>query len=471
MFRQVHQELRWNELSDKQRSETSIALQSPYIVDFFADLDRLNEGTTRAGVRQYLLLLLTRGELRLRSPFDGTSISSNSSFITSEKHCIMGFVNTPGIVLVISDLGAGFPISSVAFIQGGTLVHLTSAPWVIGLSRLHSIECGTIGARSPPYISHISIVVGDANFAHHAWNQLSAISDLLRVDLISKINRILVTHEPLGRIQSIFPELPSTSIIRVPDSCLEGQNEPGSMIVPVGSRLLTEEVVQRIHAVASGGHVNIRPRSSPESPTLWMSVRTRGRTPVNQVDLLTAVGTEFLRVCPNGSLIIDGHSTPMDLREENIYDVEMVAETVLCDKEVVDTVGSRIQSVLGSSSIGRIVKAVGLSVLQSIDLASTATFYFCHHGTVQHKIGWFTSCRGIIHSSRKVISMMPEDWVKAQSAVAVRPIYLDGNLVVDVPYDTADARMSSLFLDNYIVLQCDAVAQFVAAKALEYSPS
>jgi hypothetical protein len=48
----------------------------------------------------------------------------------------------------------------------------------------------------------------------------------------------------------------------------------------------------------------------------------------------------------------------------------------------------------------RIVNVGGLGVLDTITLAQLADAYFCHAGTVQHKIGWTANRPGLIHGNR-----------------------------------------------------------------------
>ena len=51
-----------------------------------------------------------------------------------------------------------------------------------------------------------------------------------------------------------------------------------------------------------------------------------------------------------------------------------------------------------------------LSKTSLIATAALATCYFCHVGTVQHKIGWTTSVPGMIHANRRIISGKSAVW-------------------------------------------------------------
>jgi hypothetical protein len=69
-------------------------------------------------------------------------------------------------------------------------------------------------------------------------------------------------------------------------------------------------------------------------------------------------------------------------------------------------------------------------------LSRCANVYFCHHGTVQHKIGWFTPVPGVVHCNRAMLAATPAVWVAAQSEIAVPPLYLSPDIIGDAD-DTA----------------------------------
>ena len=467
MFEDTTNEIVLNELDQGETSELAVRLHAPFLADLLHDVHQLNETLYEGCIRRYLSNLLTKGELKVKSPYISRYELALSSYITRDKLCILRFECNPSFLLVISDLGRGFPISSIVLLKTGTLLHLTSTPWVITLSRLKNIDRSMMFSALSPLPRKVSLVVGDANFAHHAWNQLSAVDVLIRTYAHSRVDKIIATHEPLGPLQVLFPELKDNLVIRVPDSRLELENTPASLVVPVGSRVITRALSKRISAYASthndvGRHMHIKQR-----PTLWMSVRTRSRTPTNQVELLTTVGRAFLDAFPTGRLVIDGHSLPMDFPDGDVYDTRAVQCTVNNDRELAAKVIRLIGAEIDRRLEDILINAVGLPIIASIHLASIATFYFCHHGTTQHKIGWFTSCPGIVHGNRRVIMSRPEGWVKAQSAIASQPTYIDENLVSDVESDLPDAKTHSLYAENYTVLSCQTVADLVVSKAAE----
>ena len=55
-----------------------------------------------------------------------------------------------------------------------------------------------------PAVGPVNLVLGHPNFAHHAWNQLSALEEMVRSDLPDGI-QMVTTHQPFGPIQKINP--------------------------------------------------------------------------------------------------------------------------------------------------------------------------------------------------------------------------------------------------------------------------
>ena len=112
---------------------------------------------------------------------------------------------------------------------------------------------------------------------------------------------------------------------------------------------------------------------------------------------------------------------------------------------------------------------MGLSLLESIDLSALAQFYFCHHGTVQHKIGWIAGCPGVVHSNRRVLEQSPGAWVEAQAPGTPRPIYIPADYVRDAPPIPGGADGQASDPSNYRIVDVPGVVDFVM-RELEKAP-
>ena len=290
-------------------------------------------------------------------------------------------------------------------------------------------------------------VIGHQNFAHYASNQLPAVALLPRLGVGGNVT-LLETYRPLGAIRSLFPEL-DLEVTQVAAGALENVNKPGLLIVPLGSLRLTKDIRDRVlrHAEARLGPqtISIIKKVNRTQPCLWVSVRTVNRTASNQHELLLALCRRFLREYGAAHVIIDGHSLPADFAlDEGAADSR---DVVAADLAVARAIKQELD-VDGEQE--RVHLAVGLSILETLFLGHLANFYFCHYGTIQHKIGWFHSCAGVIHSNSALLEAAYP--VALRSEVAVPPVYLPPETVVDESPDTSgDERQLALKHNGYFV--------------------
>jgi hypothetical protein len=116
-----------------------------------------------------------------------------------DKTVAFSFPNEPTLLLGIGDLSQGFPISAALLTDRGLLLGLVATDW--GFSERHLPNLASviqaIGWAPAPAMGQLNLVLGDSNFAHHAWNQLSALEELVQDDLPDNV-RMISTHQPLG---------------------------------------------------------------------------------------------------------------------------------------------------------------------------------------------------------------------------------------------------------------------------------
>jgi hypothetical protein len=445
-------------LSEPQIALVAAELRMPFLADFLASISRLQAFLPGSNVRTYLHDLLLNRSFRIISPCSGHPLDSGSSMVLWFKTVVFSFPEEPTILLAIGDLGLGFPICSALIVDRGLLLTLTENDW--GFSEKHLPELtGLIHSTSwrPDRASGpINLVMGEPNFAHHAWNQLSVLEDLIREDMPRDM-RILVTHEPLGPVQEIFPELSSWPILKVQGDELKSSNAPGALFVPVGGQRISTRLTTRLMGFFEG-------RASPKcqairaalsltsGPVFWVSIRTNNRTLTNQHEMLVALSREFLQAAPNGAIIIDGFSLPDDLDSYTPYYKEHAQTALSADLAAADAICRALDYT------EKIYVAAGLKVADSILLGRRASIYFCHHGTVQHKVGWFSQVPGMVHTNQALLKRGPAEWVAAQSEMAVPPKYISCEIVSDADMSVgANHELGSLLNQgNYTIIDVPA---------------
>jgi hypothetical protein len=136
-------------------------------------------------------------------------------------------------------------------------------------------------------------------------------------------------------------------------------------------------------------------------PRVWISVRQGSRTPDNQAEFLAAVIAAILRANPDASFVLDGFSFPVGFSTDSRIGRwrALFRERAAIDKKLVDSLLCRIEDAHGCRIRGRFCSTTGLDVLDAMCVASFCTFYVCHAGTLQHKIGWIHDIPGLVHTS------------------------------------------------------------------------
>jgi hypothetical protein len=186
-------------------------------------------------------------------------------------------------------------------------------------------------------------------------------------------------------------------------------------------------------------------------------VRTRNRTLDNQVELLAAIANSLIAKHPGCELVIDGHTLAED-NERLITDMHDRSnrEIAKSDKRVTNQIIARL-----SLERGKVFATAGKSTLHAIALAQHVDCYICHHGTVQHKIGWFTSAPGVVHCNRELTEAGPAESVAQQSEGATVPTYFPLDMIVDAGSDERDPVMQALSHGNYRIDDIPEACAFV----------
>jgi hypothetical protein len=104
-----------------------------------------------------------------------------------------------------------------------------------------------------------------------------------------------------------------------------------------------------------------------------------------------------------------------------------------------------------------VVNLIGLKLTESIYWMQAAHFYLTPHGTIQHKIGWFTSIPDVVHCGENLRTEVETNnhyatFKAAEGAVA--PCYVFGDVVRDDNIDSrGDMYMYSYDVDRGKILE------------------
>ncbi len=433
-------------------------LDIPFLVPVVQDLHARQSLPSELTGRAYQRELISKGTFETRSPWTSALVAARQSIILHDKSVYYWFAEDADFLLCAGTLGEGTPINGIFFPSRNLLVNLGHEFWGASATQLQrALELGQRVFAGPGTGSEVIVVTGHPSFAHHIWNQLGALDALATDELCRPLAlTILVTHEPLGPLTAMFAERGEWAISYCPEHELEQRNRPGVLWVPLGGARVTRAALARLF-----GHIRPVENSwlkSSDGPRIWISLRTRNRTPVNQVEFVVNLARTLGERFPGCVIVLDGHSFAEDYGRAAALGDRSHFEFVGADSWIAQEIISRA---VGCPGV-QFIDAVGLKITRSLALARTCDFYVCHHGTVQHKIGWFTDVPGVAHCNRGMLELHPGGAVASQVEGGVAPHYFPPEFVRDEAAPDPSTMHAALMHDNYEILDLPRACEFVA---------
>ncbi len=242
-----------------------------------------------------------------------------------------------------------------------------------------------------------ALLIGGGHFAHHAWNELSALQRLADNNLIQEIEQLFVFSESLGPIHEIFPEINPGKIKKTGnDQLIDMVLSDNILLVPVGDKTMNKVLRDRILGLACRMadpdlKKNMSRFCEKRFPVLWITIKPDSRTMTNQAAAIENVLFEIQKRHKALAVIFDGFSLPYKQRAG-----QTDAERKHIEK--VNVLLSRVRDKLAERHIPSITLS-GKPLCDALFAAQYADIYLSHAGTIQHKIGWFSEASGIVHSN------------------------------------------------------------------------
>lgn len=396
-------------------------------------------------------------------------ISSGESLLIDEV-IFYRFPAEPNLLLASphSKMGEGYPIAAIVCLAERIVIRLGDATWGVQSASVDKVRrmLNDPQWQETRPANEVRLISGDMNFAHHVWNELSALQKLVETVNSQTPLAIDAAFQPLGPLAELLPELLEAPIASRGWSCFD-ENKPGRAHVFLGGTKITAAVRKRVQKVALNRAATEWRRAAKRlaarhAPVVWLSVRSANRTAINQREVLVALCKRLFALYPRAAVILDGYSLPDDFTANSSYDRKSQREVVARDLEEAAAVAEATKTELNSGQ--DLVVAVGLNVLDFVVLADAADFYVCHHGTVQHKIGWLAAKPGVVHTNPRALRRNHGPWVSDQMEDPPSIFYIPETLVREYGEDlsrTTEER--SLFLENYEIVDVEKFVDFVIA--------
>lgn len=424
---------------------------------FLACIRQLNGWVGEQALRRYQVDLLRREDFTLVSPFDGRRWPLQSSLLLTSDQIAYAF-DDGRFYLLVGAQHEGYPLALAFDRRGQRWWRLPAegpmqAVDAVALAGLASAIERVQGLADED--SRVHALFGDGNFAHLIWNGLPAVAALQNMEFDRCAVEFVSRCDPLGR--------PRDLVEGIDDLRISGWDERpelhhgrrfrhcallGAQYLPAD---LAAAVVARCHAQASADCQRQRARIRADGrKVVWLSLRSRRRDCLNQVDFLSELIVELDRR-RSLILLIDGFSFPDCVCPEFFDDYRRRVDAAFAQLQ------QRCPPLASALARGDALLLNGGSLFDAISLASLAHFYVCHGGTQQHKIGWLYSTPGVVHLPNPSPGVAA--WYAAHSAIARPPQCIPTELV-----EVADEPELSLQERSYRIEVAPAV-QFTLAQA------
>jgi hypothetical protein len=411
----------------------------PHFADFLSHIRSQLGAPDECFGRRYQREAVNSGALEIVSPLSGRPTRTTESFVALGR-TFYRFCETEEFFVAAARVKFGYPLIAL-FVPGANLLvrwDIENDKRGIEPKHLAALRDILVAQEGQPLADSgpqpVTILLGHKNFAHHLWNELPALERLL-ADMRGRIPELLVMREPLGPLEALFPEIAAWKITRLCGRSPSTANGKGKLLVNLGSYCVTSSIRRRIVAHARGSASSKARKLDEEirttnAPAFWISVRAQGPKPTNQREALTELGIRLLRDFPACTVLFDGFSLPEDWKQSDDDDIRFYRTAAHSSKKEIDATIADIAGRLAPSQSQQFINLGGWSILDCIAIAPLSTCYFCHIGTVQHKIGWTTEVPGMIHASRRIISLKAAVWyAPSRLENGVMPEAIPANMV------------------------------------------
>jgi hypothetical protein len=401
-------------------------------------------------------------------PVSGQPSYPIRTLVTRDKSVFVEYSGSPHFWLVMSNLARGYPPSAIYYSDHDLLIKFDDPVWGVRVDQVSEFKQALAALGEATAYSNLVavgdavLVAGDQNFAHFMWNQLPALAELLKRPEF-KTAKVVLTHEPLLPLEQLLPNLAASNILRIsPYELLTEINKTGAVFYNPGSvkipQSLIETIYQACRQVASETARRLSDAiDASHSPNIWISLRLHDRTARNQQYVVERLISRIFESYDNVNIILDGFSLPYDCDVNYDY-ASGLSDIAQKTHALAEEIIKNVYDALGPSQDKQIYNACGLRVYDSLFLAKHANFYFCHHGTVQHKVGWMSNCYGLVHSNRAVIDAKPEIWAASMIEDGVRPAYVGKEFIRDFDSGTeGNEQKRDLRLGNYVFVNLEAL--------------
>jgi hypothetical protein len=225
---------------------------------------------------------------------------------------------------------------------------------------------------------NIGSFLGTKQIVHHYFNELSG---LWNVTSNITLHTIFAQFEYYGCIQEIFGErLSETDILRneTPEKIFLKTCYKNIFFIKHTENYVPKDLNDRIITYA------LKQNAPKHNKCFLFTLRVSHRKLKNQIEFITTCIHEFEKRYPNSLYLIDGVTKLHRTRHDDMHD-HVRAERRIFKEIIKNTKNLNVQSILFQD------------INTFIQYAQIVDFYIANIGTCQHKLGYFSRAKGVVH--------------------------------------------------------------------------
>jgi hypothetical protein len=293
------------------------------------------------------------------------------------------------------------------------------------------------------------------NFGHQMINNLSGLQRLVDSGQHGSLDEIwIIGTEFFCSAERLFPEMQGkfrkwASSGAAVNDLVRSQ----ARLFKIGSNIFSETLRQRIAQNCAERFVVVG--NTSRRPLLAVTVRAGARRCVNLPQVVAAVFAGLVDEFPALGIVLDGWVVPdQDLRaESHVAAAVSVPHIRQLPSEI--ALATAIADRLPTWAVAR--NLIGLGMSESILGISDIDVYLSHVGTLQHKIGFFSSARGAVHGPRTQLASPESGSYSTETGVA--PLFLPADAVIDLETESAGGPG---YVD-YAIVDYSEIVKFLSA--------
>lgn len=341
-------------------------------------------------------------------------------------------------ILLAGGYSRGFSLVALWLVKDKLVIPLPASSGNVEKKALTALAgfSGVIYKSAGDYIRYIgssdrnspAVYVHTPLFPHHIWNELPGLEVVAGAKDHLSASPLVVVAEPVAPIKKLFPEI-AARVVQVRERKALNYLGSNSMFpVRIGSRMIPKSLVDRIsrYSVSNMSQSTrdvVKRLVDSAAPVLCVTIRVHNRRWISEeaglLGLLTALRNRGLKF----SIVVLGFSVQ---HGESLESLEAARSIVKIETE----------------RAGRITKGhpeefvhhvIGAPLIDSFAIAQHCDYYVANHGTIQHRLGWFSNAAGLVHSNRVTIESGKGSFATAAARECGPPVkYIDASAVHDL---------------------------------------